>query len=77
MLVLTRRVGSSIMIGDDVELVVCAIHDSKGVPVKNLYVKFGLTADKEIKIHRREIWERIKKEQEELLEWQMMAEFQP
>ncbi len=54
MLVLTRKPNESIMIGDDVEVSV--------VEVKGDQVKLGITAPKSIKVHRKEIFLAIQKE---------------
>ncbi|MCS6860795.1 MAG: carbon storage regulator CsrA [Abditibacteriales bacterium] len=51
MLVLTRKVHQSIMIGDDVEVVVTAI--------KGEQVRLGITAPREIPVHRKEIYQLI------------------
>lgn len=54
MLILTRRIGETLMIGDDVAL--------KILSVKGNQVKIGITADEQIPIHRLEVWEKVQKE---------------
>lgn len=54
MLVLTRRPNESIMIGDDVEVSI--------VEVKGEQVKLGISAPKNIKVHRKEIFLAIQRE---------------
>ena len=55
MLILTRRVGETVMIGDDVTITVLG--------VKGNQTRLGVTAPKEIAVHREEIFNRIKSEQ--------------
>ncbi len=55
MLILTRRVGETLMIGDDVTITVLG--------VKGNQVRIGINAPKDVPVHREEIYERIKNEQ--------------
>jgi carbon storage regulator len=55
MLILTRRVGESVVIGDDVSVTVLG--------VKGNQVRIGVTAPMDVSVHRQEIYERIKKEE--------------
>lgn len=54
MLILTRRVGETVMIGDNVTVTVLG--------VKGNQVRVGVNAPKEVAVHREEIYERIKRE---------------
>lgn len=54
MLVLTRKVSESFMIGEDIEISVLKIMGDK--------VRFGIKAPASVPVHRREVWEAIKKE---------------
>lgn len=56
MLILTRRISESIIIGDDVKITVLGI--------KGNQVRLGVDAPKTISVHREEIYERIKNEKE-------------
>lgn len=54
MLVLARKINESIMIGDDIEVVV--------IDIKGDQVKLGIRAPKNITVHRKEIYEEIQQE---------------
>lgn len=54
MLVLTRRVSQSIVIGDNVEIVI--------LEVRGEQVRIGIRAPKEVSVHRKEIYEQIVEE---------------
>jgi carbon storage regulator len=55
MLILTRRVGETLMIGDEVTVTVLG--------VKGNQVRIGVNAPRDVPVHREEIYERIKREQ--------------
>ena len=54
MLVLSRQRDESIMIGDDVEIIIVDVRGDK--------VRLGITAPKNIPVHRREIYDAIQRE---------------
>jgi carbon storage regulator len=54
MLVLARRLNESIMIGDDIEIVV--------IDIKGDQVKLGIKAPRKVTVHRKEIYQEIKQE---------------
>jgi len=56
MLILTRRVGETLMIGDAVSVTVLG--------VKGNQVSIGINAPKDVAVHREEIYQRIKREHE-------------
>lgn len=62
MLILTRRVGETLMVGDEVTVTVLG--------VKGNQVRIGVNAPKDIAVHREEIYKRIKREQEQASEGQ-------
>jgi carbon storage regulator len=57
MLILTRRVGETIMVGNDVKFTV--------LEVKGKQVRVGISAPKDVAVHREEIYERIQREKKE------------
>ncbi len=54
MLILTRRIGETVVVGDEVTVTVLG--------VKGNQVRCGITAPKRVAVHREEIYERIKRE---------------
>ena len=54
MLILTRRIGESVVIGDDIKLTVLGVKGSQ--------VRLGIDAPKSVSVHREEIYQRIQGE---------------
>jgi len=55
MLILTRRITESIVIGDDVKVTILGVRGNQ--------VRLGIDAPKSVSVHREEIYERIRREQ--------------
>jgi len=51
MLILTRRVGEALMVGDDTKIVVLGVKGSQ--------IRLGINAPKDVKVHREEIYDKI------------------
>lgn len=57
MLIITRKKGESLMIGDDIEIIISKIDDGS--------VKIGINAPRDVSILRKEIYEEVEKENKE------------
>ncbi len=57
MLVLSRQKDESIIIGDDIEIIIVDVRGDK--------VRLGITAPKTISVHRKEVYESIQREKKE------------
>ena len=63
MLVLSRKRDESITIGDDIEIVIVDVRGDK--------VRLGINAPREVSVHRKEIYDAIKKEKDAAAEERM------
>lgn len=60
MLILTRKVGESILIGNDISITILSVRGNQ--------VKLGVEAPKEVSVHREEIYQQIKQMKDEQLD---------
>ena len=60
MLILTRKVGESVLIGDDISITVLSVRGNQ--------VKLGVQAPKEVSVHREEIYQRILQSKDERID---------
>jgi len=58
MLILTRRVGEALMVGDDTKIVVLGVKGSQ--------IRLGINAPKDIVVHREEIFDKINTKDESI-----------
>lgn len=58
MLILTRKVGENLLIGDNISITVLSVRSNQ--------VKIGVDAPKDVSVHREEIYHRIKEAEDEL-----------
>ena len=61
MLVLTRKTGEGIIIGDDIKITI--------VELKGGGVRIGIDAPRDMKIHRQEVYDKITQENREATQW--------
>ncbi len=64
MLVLTRKEGEGIIIGDGIKITI--------VELKGGGVRIGIDAPRELKVHRQEVFDRIKQENMEATQWDIV-----
>lgn len=63
MLVLTRKIGEGVVIGDDIKITV--------VEIKGGGVRIGIEAPAHVKVHRQEVYQRIIQENQEAAQWNL------
>ena len=63
MLVLTRKVGEGVVIGDEIKITV--------VEIKGGGVRIGIEAPASVKVHRQEVYQRILQENKEASQWNL------
>ena len=61
MLVLTRKAEEGIIIGDDVKITI--------IEVKGGRIRIGIDAPRHMKVHRQEVYDKIKQENQEATQW--------
>lgn len=57
MLILTRRIGESLLIGDDISITILNVRGNQ--------IKIGVNAPKNVAVHREEVYQRIKRNDNE------------
>lgn len=61
MLVLTRKAEEGIIIGDDVKITI--------IEIKGGSIRIGIDAPRHMKVHRQEVYDKIKQENQEATQW--------
>lgn len=64
MLVLTRKAEEGIIIGDDVKITI--------IEIKGGSIRIGIDAPRHMKVHRQEVYDKIKEENQEATQWEMV-----